>query len=159
MRYPPALTFSPGASWVYRLVAWIITIILIALGAYSMPANGLFSLKNSVFLMLAASASLFLLRDAYRRQQGSLHYTQGVWHWQHGEETIAGTCVCHLDLQSYMLVRFCAHPAQNKPFLKTTQWFHLEGRHADYAATPGGWLALRRAIACPMASPFDAWVA
>ncbi len=115
--------------------------------------------------MLAITAGFLILRDAYLRQPGSLHYAHGVWHWQRqgqglgGEETMAGTCVCHLDLQGYMLVRFCANPVQNKPFLKTTQWFHLEGRHIDRAATPGGWLALRRAIACPMAQPFDAQVA
>ena len=159
MRYPPAFTFTPGASWAYRTVAVMITTFLIALCAVSLPANGLFSLKFSVLAALAALASIWLLRDAYRSPQGSLHYTQGAWYWQRDDQHIAGTCVCHLDLQSYMLMSFTAHPTHNKPFLKTTQWFHLEGSHADQAANPGGWLALRRALFCPMEAEREELVA
>lgn len=161
MRYPPAITFTPQASWVYRAAVLLVTIILIAACAYSMPANGQFGLKNSVFLALAAFASLWLLRDAWKRPQGSLLYAQGQWLWLREDQEIAGTLSLHLDLQSYMLVSFKAHAAQSSFFQTTTQWFHLEARHADHAASPanpGAWLALRRAIHSPM-EPADEAVA
>jgi hypothetical protein len=158
MRYPPALTFTLRASWVYRGMVWVLTIILIAACAVSMPASGQFSFKNSVFLALVAFASVWLLLDAWKRPNGSLHYAQGQWHWLHEDQDIAGTCALHLDLQSYMLVSFRAHSAKHKLFQTRTQWFHLEARHTDQAANPGVWLALRRAIHSPM-EPTDEAVA
>jgi hypothetical protein len=158
MRYPPALTFTPRASWVYRAMALGAAIILIAACAVFMPASSQFSLKNSLFLALAAFASILLLRDAWKRPIGCLHYAQGQWHWLHQDQEIAGTLRLHLDLQSYMLMSFTAHTAQYKLFQTTTQWFHLEARHTDHAANLGVWLVLRRAIHSPM-EPTDEAVA
>lgn len=161
MRYPPALTFTPRASWVYRSTALLIAMILIASCAISMPASGHFSLKSVVLAALAACASVWLLRDAWRRPQGSLHYAQGQWCWLHHGETTMGTLRLHFDLQTYMLVSFTAHSVQHKLFQTTTQWFHLEARHADPAASPAGagaWAALRRAVYSPM-EPADEAVA
>ncbi len=154
MRYPPALTFTPGRSWVYCALAVLFTIFFIALGAAFMRANGLFHFKSGLFLALSALASLYLLHDAWRRPQGSLHYSQGQWRYLHGEHEIAGTCTLHLDLQTYMLVRFTAHSVHKKLIPIKTQWFHLEARHANLAAqapaNPGAWSALRRAVYSPM---------
>jgi hypothetical protein len=159
MRYPPALTFTPRASWTYRGMALAATIILIASCAVFMPANGQFSFKNSIFLALAAFASLWLLRDAWKRPQGNLYYAQGQWHWLHEDREIAGTLRLHLDLQNYMLVSFRAHSAHNRLFQTTTQWFHLEARHADHAVSQAqAWGALRRAVYSPM-EPNDEAVA
>jgi hypothetical protein len=159
MRYPPAVTFTPRASWVYRGMALAVTIILIAAGAVFFPATSHFSSKNIVFLVLAAFAILWLLRDAWKRQKGSLHYAQGQWHLFHEDQEIAGTLRLHLDLQSYMLVSFTAHSAQYKLFQTTTQWFHLEARHADHAVSQAqAWGALRRAVYSPM-EPTDEAVA
>ena len=153
MRYPPAITFTPRASWVYRAFALLITIILVAVGAVFMPANSPFSLQNSLFLVLAGAASLWLLCDAFARPRGSLQYAQGQWHWLHEDRELAGTLSLQLDLQTYMLVSFTAHAAPDKLFQTATQWFHLEARHIDHAATPalsGVWSTLRRAIYSPV---------
>jgi hypothetical protein len=163
MRYPPALTFTPGASWVYRafatamacLMACAIATIMIAASAYSMPATGGFSIKNGAWMLLAASTALWLLWDAWALPHGQLQYAQGQWHWLHDSQETAGTCALHLDLQSYMLVSFVPHQTQKKFFQTTTQWFHLEARHADPAAGLPAWLALRRAVYAP-AAPIDA---
>ncbi len=146
MRYPPAMTFTPAASWVYRSVACLVTLILIALYAVSAMADGLFSLKSGVFLMLALMASCWLLRDAWKRPQGSLHFAQGQWCARVSEQEIVGTCTLHLDLQAYMLVSFRAHPSDNKHLVPRTQWFQLEARHEDPAAGKQAWLSLRRAL-------------
>jgi hypothetical protein len=155
MRYPPAVTYALGASRVYRGVACGITVILIAICAHSAGANGQFGLINTAWLVLASIAIIWLLRDAWRRQQGSLRYRQGQWSWAFGEEDIAGTCALHLDLQDYVLVSFKPHANDsdngNKPLSKRTQWFHLEGRREDPAAGPCAWLALRRALHAPAA--------
>ncbi len=156
MRYPPALTFTPRPSWVYRAAALLVSIILIAACVKFMPASGSFSYKYGIFLSVAVIACLLLLRDAWKPPQGRLRYAQGRWHWVCNSQEVEGTCVLHLDLQSYMLVSFTAHSAQNR-FFQTTQWFHLEARHADHAASPantGAWLALRRAV-CSSLDPAD----
>jgi hypothetical protein len=147
--------FTPRASWVYRGIALLITIILIAACAAFMPANGLFSFKNGLFLMLVACTCPWLLRDAWKAPQGSLHYAQGQWYWLHDNQETPGTLRLHFDLQTYMLVSFSAHSVPYKLFPITTQWFHLEARHLDHAASPaqaGAWAALRRAIYSSMES-------
>lgn len=156
MRYPPALTFTPRESWVYRAATFLVIIILIAACVEFMPASGSLPIEYGVFLSAALIACLLLLRDAWKRPQGSLRYAQGRWQWVRDSQEVGGTCVLHLDLQSYMLVSFTAHSAQNELF-QTTQWFHLEARHADHAASPantGAWLALRRAV-CSSLDPAD----
>jgi hypothetical protein len=162
MRYPPALTYTPGVSWVYRVVATVIAcliaIVMIAVYADSMPATGHFSFKSGAWMLLSAFISLWLLWDAYTRPRGQLQYAQGQWHWLHDSQETAGTCALHLDLQSYMLVSFVPHQPQKKFFRTTTQWFHLEARHADPAAGLPAWLALRRAVYAP-AAPLDAELA
>lgn len=112
-------------------------------------------------MALAGLASAWLLFDAWKKPKGSLHYAQGQWLWLNDDKEIAGTLRLHLDLQSYMLVSFTAHTAQDKLFQTKTQWFHLEARHADHAAPPAqaeAWLALRRAVYSPM-EPTDEAVA
>lgn len=151
MRYPPAVTYALGASRVHRGIACGITIILIALCAQPVGANGRFDLINIAWLVLASAAIIWLLRDAWRPQTGSLRYAQGQWFWACGEEDIAGTCALHLDLQGYVLVSFKPHTIDNKPFSKRTQWFHLEARREDPAAGLHAWLALRRALHAPAA--------
>jgi hypothetical protein len=161
MRYPPALRFTPRASWVYGAMALLITIIFIAACAVSMPASGSFSCKSGIFMALAGLSSAWLLFDAWKKPKGSLHYAQGQWHWAHESQEIAGTLRLHLDLQSYMLVSFKTHSTQKQLFQTKTQWFHLEVRHADHAASPAhaeAWLALRRAVYSPM-EPADEAVA
>lgn len=162
MRYPPSLLFTPRASRVYRSTAVFITMLLIAACAYSMPLNGEFPSEKILCVAMALLISIGLLRDAWRPPRGSLHYTQGQWHWVQGDQQTAGTCVLHLDLQTYMLVSFTAHCAQEKLFQTTKQWFHLEARHVDHAAIAadaGQWGALRRAIYAPMAPADEAVVA
>jgi hypothetical protein len=156
MRYPPALIFAPKRSRMYGAAAILIAILLIALCAYSMPASGHFELKNAVVMLLAAVASLWLLRDALQRPRGQLAYAQGQWVWQSADGETAGTCALHLDLQVYMLVSF-APSAQTQSattgfFPIKTQWFHLEARHVDHGAALASlagqpcWQALRRAV-------------
>ena len=131
----------------------MLAIILIATSAAFMPASNPFSLQNSLFLVLAGASSLWLLCDSFARQRGSLRYAQGQWHWLHEDRELAGTLSLHLDLQSYMLVSFTAHAAPDKFFQTTKQWFHLEARHIDHAATPalsGVWSSVRRAIYSPV---------
>ncbi|MBS7808946.1 hypothetical protein [Variovorax sp. PCZ-1] len=163
MRYPPALTFTPSASWAYRAFALLITLILIASCAVFIPANGHFSLKIMAYLALAAGASGWLLHDAWKKPRGSLHYAQGQWHHLQDQREIPGTLGLHIDLQAYMLVSFRAHSANNRLFHTTTQWFHLEARHLDHAAQApahaGAWSKLRRAVHSPMGSADEAVVA
>jgi hypothetical protein len=150
MRYPPALSFTPARSRVYGAVACIATIILIALCLYSIRANSLFSIKDSVWVGFCACVSAWLLYDAWRAPRGQLVWAQGQWHLQLNGESVAGTLRLHFDLQQYMLVSFVpsapGHSAITGFFQITTQWFHLEARHVDPAAGPSGWLALRRAV-------------
>ena len=155
MRYPPAITFTPGASWVYRAVASLFATILIALGAVYTAANGGFSFKNSAFAALALLSAAWLMRDAWMRQVGSLRYAQGQWSWVCGDEDVSGTCAIHLDLQRYILVSFTAHSNHNKLFNRGSKWFHLEARSEDPAAGRLAWLALRRALYAPVASLED----
>ncbi len=156
MRYPPALSYTPQRSRVYASVVALITIILIALCVDFIPASGHFSLKNSVFLLLTAAVSLWLVYDAYRKPRGHLHYAQGVWTWQLENQEIAGTCALHVDLQTYMLVSFVACQENSRHLSKTTQWFHLE---AGQFANSSHWAALRRAVYSPAQPAYEAVVA
>ena len=157
MRYPPAVTFTPGVSWVYRVFAVLNTILLIALCAVLAGGNGQFSIRNTMPMALAGLACIWLAQDAFRRPPGSLRYAQGQWYWLSADQEFAGTCVLHLDLQSYILVRFTKQPATRSLFSKATQWFHLEARHEDPAAGIANgiadgrdaWMALRRALHAP----------
>ncbi len=142
MRYPPAIAYLPARSRVYCVVAMLVTIILIALCAISMPANGHFSFKNSLLMGFATAVCLWLLHDAWRHPRGRLHYAQGQWIWQLGPQEIAGTLHLHLDLQNYLLVSFAAQHGNASFLSKTTQWFHLEARQVD----PATWGKLRRAF-------------
>jgi hypothetical protein len=161
MRYPPSLRFELRASRIYRAVACLVAIFIIANYLYSASGNLQFSLKNLVLGLCSACAALWLVCDAWKRPKGSLHYAQGQWHWLDENQEIRGTCALHLDLQSYMLVSFSAQSAKLRFFQTTTQWFHLEARHAHHAASPAhaeAWLALRRAVYSPM-EPADEAVA
>ena len=151
MRYPPAVTFTPGVSWVYRVFAVLNTILLIALCAVLAGGNGQFSIRNTMPMALAGLACIWLAQDAFRRPPGSLRYAQGQWYWLSADQEFAGTCVLHLDLQSYILVRFTKQPATRSLFSKATQWFHLEARHQDPATGTQAWQALRRALHAPAA--------
>ncbi len=149
MRYPPAITFTPGRSRVYGAVAVLITLILIVLCAVFISGTGLFSFKNGLFCFAAAAVSLWLLRDAWRKPLGRLHYAQGQWQLQLNDREVAGTCALHLDLQRYMLVSFTAQHSNNRFSIPTTQWFHLEARQIDHATRAQVWGALRRAVYAP----------
>ena len=142
MRYPPAIRYTPERSGVHLAMAALIATILVALCAYFMPANGQFSLKKGLFVVLAALTCLWLLHDAWKQPRGQLHYAQGQWTWQREGQDIAGTCVLHLDLQNYMLVSFAVQHSDNSSLFKTIQWFHLEARQVD----PAIWGKLRRAV-------------
>jgi hypothetical protein len=156
MRYPPALSFTPGRSRVYLAVATLIAIIFIALCAYFVPGNSHFSPKNGIWMLLAAASILWLLMDAGKRPRGQLAYAQGQWVWRHADHEIQGTLRLHFDLQTYMLVSFvpsaAAHPPKTGIFPIKTQWFHLEARRADQGAALASlaglpsWQALRRAV-------------
>jgi hypothetical protein len=163
MRYPPALTFTPGSSGVHRLFASAFTIILIALCAYFITVNGLFNLKNSAFALLCLCLATWLLLDAWRKPRGQLQFSQGQWIWLHADQEIQGTLRLHLDLQTYMLVSFApsALASQRRTgfFPIKTQWFHLEARHADPAARSQCWLALRRAVHAQVAHSHEEWAA
>lgn len=153
MRYPPAVTFTPGVSWVYRFFAALVALILIALCAVSAVDISQLPLKNTLPMALAGLACIWLAQDAFRRPPGSLRYAQGQWYWLSADQEFAGTCVLHFDLQSYMLVRFTEQPATRSLFPKTTQWFHLEARRKDPVAGAANgrkaWMALRRALHAP----------
>jgi hypothetical protein len=146
MRYPPALSYTPQRSQVYASAAVLVTIVLIALCAYSIPASGHFSFKNGLFMGLAVAASLWLLFDAYRKPRGQLHYAQGVWTWQLESQEIPGTLHLHVDLQTYMLVSFAALHENKSLLPKKKQWFHLEAGHFKSAGGSSDWAALRRAV-------------
>lgn len=150
MRYPPAVTTPLGTSRVYQSFVLIVTIILIALFVYSMPASGYFSLKNSAVSLLSLIAVVGLLCDAWRKPKGVLHYAHGQWEWQLGDRQLAGTLRLHLDLQCYMLVSFVPI-AQSHPFFPTTQWFHIEAWPSQADNHASVWLALRRAVYAPAA--------
>jgi hypothetical protein len=150
MRYPPALRYTPAASNVYRCVACLFTIILIANYLYLACGKGIFYSYNWAWLLLTAAAVAFLQWDAWRSPRGQLEFSQGQWVWQQADQAVQGTFRLHLDLQSYMLLSFApsapTHPP-TKGFLPIkTQWFHLEARHVDSTASPTSWQALRRAV-------------
>ncbi len=157
MRYPPAISITPAASRVYRVAAALIAIILIALYAGFITANGLFNLKSSVLATLALLISLWLMWDAWliwllphRAGKEQLHFAEGLWTLQRGDAQIPGTLRLHFDLQRYMLVSFATcsqtHPNTTGFFRITTQWFHLEARQLDPATSFLSWSALRRAV-------------
>jgi hypothetical protein len=162
MRYPTAFSFTPGRSRVYLTVVGSITIILIALCAYSMPAGGHFRLQNGVWMLFAAVCIIWLLIDALRRPRGQLVYAQGRWARRIADQQIEGTLRLHLDLQNYILASFepSADAGQSTTgiFSIKTQWFHLEARHADHgvalasSASQPSWQALRCAVHAPGAS-------
>jgi hypothetical protein len=156
MRYPPAICHTPVRSRVYLMVVLLIAIILIASCVYSMPANGHFSFKNSLLLMLSLIASLWLLRDACKPPGGQVQYAQGQWVWQREGLETAGTLRLHLDLQSYLLVSFVDHHHNhNRLQLTKTQWFHLEARHLHHVANSSSWTALRRAVHAQVKSGYE----
>jgi hypothetical protein len=150
MRYPPALSFTPGRSRVYLAVAILIAINLIALCAHFTTVSSHFSLKTGLWMLFAAASIIWLLIDAGKRPRGQLAYAQGQWTWRHADQEIQGTCALHVDLQNYMLVSFVpsadAHLPRTGISLIKTQWFHLEARHVDPAAGLLAWQALRRAV-------------
>ena len=159
MRYPPALTFTPHASWAYRVFAVLVTMFLIAISVVFVRASGTFSYEKYLYIALVGTAGFWLLRDAARQPSGSLRFTQGQWVWMNNGQETAGTLSLHLDLQRYMLVSFRAHPAPDKLFPTTPQWFHIEaGRiscampatSATPAARDAAWSTLRRAIYSPV---------
>jgi hypothetical protein len=153
MRHPPQIRIRPASSRVYRLFASALTIILIALGAYFIRANGQFDLKNGFVAGLLAACSVWLLLDAWRRPTAAHRqwvFSDGQWTECPPEEPqIPGTLRLHLDLQSYMLVSFAPSMPTKPFFLRTTQWFHLEASQEDFASHPLRWLALRRAVLAP----------
>lgn len=157
MRHPPQIRIRPASSRVYRLLASVLTIILIALGTYFIRANGLFDLKNGpvtgVVAGLLAASSAWLLLDAWRRPSPSQRqwvFSDGLWAECPPEgPQIPGTLRLHLDLQSYMLVSFAPSMPTKPFFLRTTQWFHLEASQEDFVSRPQRWLALRRAVLAP----------
>jgi hypothetical protein len=175
MRYPPAISITPAASCVYRMVAGLITIILIALCARSITGIGLFGLKNSLLTALTLLVILWLIWEAWaiwllpqRQATAQLHFAQGLWTLQCGDLQTEGTLRLHLDLQKYMLVSFQSSLPANSPapnaltrfFPTTTQWFHLEARHIQAAAASSqGWLAIRRAVHSPVATSHEEWAA
>jgi hypothetical protein len=157
MRYPPSLTFKPGVSLVYRVAALCFAIFLVAMFSILIPPESHFDLKVSLFGLLALAALLWLLHDAWRQPQSSLAYSQGQWRCLQAhtdvQADVAGTLRLHIDLNFYMLVSFRAHTAPNRFFQTKIQWFHLEARHAQHAASSAraqAWLALRRAVYSPM---------
>ncbi len=175
MRYPSAISITPVASHVYRVVATLIAIILIATCANSITGSGLFGLKNSLLIAFTLLITLWLMWDAWalgllhRRSKGDqLHFANGLWTLQYGDTLSHGTLRLHLDLQSYLLVSFqtslpalSAAPSSLTRFFPTTaQWFHLEARHFHPAAARAQcWLALRRAVHAKVAPAHEEWAA
>jgi hypothetical protein len=157
MRHPPQIRIRPASSRVYRLFASALTIILIALSAYFIRANGQFDLKNGLVVGLLAACSVWLLLDAWRRPTASQRqwvFSDGQWSQSPPERPsegsqIPGTLRLYLDLQSYMLVSFAPSMPTKPFFLRTTQWFHLEASQEDFVNRPQRWLALRRAVLAP----------
>lgn len=153
MRYPPSLSFYPGPSRVYRSLAIMFAILIIALYAAFIRENTVFSIKTGLFGLLAVVVALGLLRDAWKAPEGSLRYSQGQWTWLRPAKEQTGTLLVHLDLQAYLLVSFIPHSNNNRFFSIRRTWFHLEAQHADPApelgSGPVSWLALRRAVYAP----------
>lgn len=146
MRSPPYAQIELGPSRVCRAWAMAIALLLIALCALSIRAEGHFSFKITLWLACCAGVIAWLLHDAWRQRSGQLQYSQGQWFWQNEASGVAGTLRVHLDLQSYILVSF-TEQHRNRPFLSpTTTWFHLEARHAAPAFGPASWQAVRRAV-------------
>lgn len=148
MQTAPAVSTPLGASWVYRSIALLITIILIAACALFTLASGSFSAKNGLLCALTTAASAWLLHDAFRPVRGALHFAAGQWVLAQGDIEYAGTIAPRIDLQSYVLVYFVAFETNHKqPDGTSTRpqsiWLHLERKHMRNMPD---WLALRRAI-------------
>jgi hypothetical protein len=146
MRFPPALVFTPAASRVYRVVAVAVALYLIAICVHLARATAGFDFKNLALAGFCFGVLVWLLRDAWRQPRVQLRYAQGQWFCVEGEQEWPGTLRVHLDLQSYLLVRFVPAQHNNSLDRRTSVWFHLEARHARLSPAPGAWLALRRAV-------------
>lgn len=146
MRSPPNAQIDLGPSWVYRSLAAGVALLLIALCVVFIRAEGLFSLKVTLWLACSLVVMAWLLRDAWRQRTGQLQFSQGQWLWQNGANQVAGTLRVHLDLQDYILVSLIPLHSKSRFLSLTTTWFHLEARHASSAFGPASWPAVRRAV-------------
>ncbi|NJS36621.1 MAG: hypothetical protein HC765_09685 [Brachymonas sp.] len=141
MQHAPALDILPQRSRVHACAVMLLTIIMIALSADFMTASGQFGLKNVLWTGAAAGLLTWAWADVLRQPQGALRLAQGQWSWrkmdradtQVASKEQVGTLQVHLDLQSYLLVRWS--PQQSEQFLSgrifrtIPSWFHLEARH------------------------------
>ncbi|MFM7332004.1 MAG: hypothetical protein ACKO1L_10155 [Brachymonas sp.] len=119
-----------------------------------MPSNDLFAVKNGLWMAAVSAVVAWAAFQAWQLPPGHLDFAQGQWTWQRGKQELAGTLHLHLDLQSYMLVRF--QPAGlnrslfGRFFSTTAPWFHLEARHVSASAL-NAWPDVRRAVYFPSA--------
>ncbi len=148
MRYPPAISIEPQGSGLYRAVVMVFAMLIIANYSINTGANGLFSLQNTALALVSGLVLTWALIDAWRRPVGTLQFSEGQWLLMQVEQPMVGTLSLHLDLQTYMLVRFQAQATTSDTSPIKTQWFHLQARRLD----PATWLALRRAVHSPRAA-------
>ena len=156
MHTAPAASTPLFRTRVYRSVAAIIAIILIAACALFISATGRFDVKHAMFFALCLMCAVWLLWDAFRPVHGALHFAAGQWVLALGDVEYAGTITPHLDLQNYLLVHFESDPSRIGH--KKNTWLHLErrpaprtqaGLHASPLSSLGfskDWMALRRAV-------------
>ena len=160
MDSPPAATIRLGASWWYRAAVCVATVLLAVGFAALHRADNASGLTTATTLAWAAAglASAWAWWDAWRLQDGALHYAAGDWVLaRNGRETV-GTLHVAIDLNLYLLVKFTPQDAGlhnysiNMP-QSPAIWLHLEPRNGRSAQHPThaalratDWLALRRAV-------------
>jgi hypothetical protein len=159
MDSPPAATIRLGASWWYRAAVCLATVLL-AVGFVTLHSASNPSVTTATALAWGAAglAAVCAWWDAWRPQQGALHYAAGDWVLaRNGNETV-GTLRVAMDLNVYLLVKFIPQDARlhnysiNMP-QSPAIWLHLEPRNGRGAPHPthatlraADWLALRRAV-------------
>jgi hypothetical protein len=160
MHTAPAVTYPLAPSRFYRVTVIFLAIILIAAHALFYWPDSIFSLKS----WWAGACTVMVIGwagcDAFKPVQGDLRFADGQWVLAQNGLEKQGTLQPHIDLQTYMLVRFSELKSS-----KTT-WLHLE-RHtvpkitkktnqADIYTGPGTqdvawlwahhWMDVRRAV-------------
>ena len=144
---PCELEIGPSRIWRAALCA-------VALAAGAVSAGWVWSASpgaSAAVLVVVAAVVLLVLVSAVsllRRVRGVLRFSGATWHWTpHGAaapfgESVAGRLEVHLDVASFMLLRFVPEATGRRA--PRARWLPVDARNAG-----GGWHAFRCAAYAP----------